>query len=65
MAKSSLQKFDIFNMIRDSFLIEKSLNRVPCVPCGPAWSTCLLANVPTCQKSTNISFLRAKVPMCQ
>ena len=25
------------------------LNRVPCVPYVPVWSTCLRANVPKCQ----------------
>ena len=39
------------------------LNRVPCVPCVPAWSARPRANAPMCQKRTNFSFLRANVPI--
>ena len=31
------------------------LNRLPCMPCVPGWSTCPCANVPTCQRA-NFSF---------
>ena len=31
-----------------------------CVPCMPAWYTCLSINVPTCQKGANFSFLHVK-----
>ena len=36
---------------------------MPYVPCVSAWSTWPRVHVPTCQKCTNFSFLRANVPM--
>ena len=49
----------------DDRIFKSLLNRVPCVPYVPTWSTCQRAHVPMCHKRVNFSFLRANVPACQ
>ena len=51
--------FQISETGNTEYLTPSLLNRVPYVP---AWSTCPRAHVPTCQKRSNFSFLRANVP---